>query len=1332
MSNPENNWIVANCTPSEEPIDIAIVDNVDQWCRYNEWQDPAAIDVSIISICVSYDTKNFTRTVCTNSTVLDKLLKNQVNSWLNDFCSSSSSVFSSVSFCQYGQWAETVVDPSIVALCWDQDQLSFSKNVCCNMDLLEKMTQDPQNEWLLSVCRGNSSETANETKEVLELVCRYSEWTDPTGIDMTDIAVCSEFDTVNFTRAVCTNKTFLLQLIKNLDNTWLLQFCANHSSSGYTMNFNPQVICHYETWAVQIPDPTLVAVCWGYDQGNFVMLVCKNKLQLSTMSQDPTNNWVRSLCSSYNEITNHTDNNASYPQACIVRDIIRQLNWSCSIDYSAVCQQDSFQLKSLHHLIQCGMESFGLGVNSVLVEQVSSALRKAANNIVALLVTLEESKLVSLQVTENIRLSVLKSVMDYLKHEESFTNKRELLQCFGNLLMNLMQTGREVSDGNFFLIKGSGQVTGWLGALDPLLPETPLLSVRSRLTPLLSNLSTVSHRTWNTQQSVHAFLMLVECNALMPLDVLHRSLGMISQGVDCETLKRRFLSSSSSVISRILLFLHGLPAQLHSSLKKCITNESYNFSFSAGLLEEMGTQVAVELPVSIIKRFPADMMETFRRIIVNAPEYFLRLPSIKQSLLVDKVVQRLGMSDGMFTGEEFHSLGVMATFVVDEIFINISRFFFVENIERIRNYCFYKNKKDVLAMMLQEKATFGAVSNWTSETLDQVDRFIFFLPTTAMKQINKSLMTVERMERLFQSQRQWEKSTFGAICQQNRDMAEVDGMFENQQFMLQYSLGVLGIGVLPKLALVPSCSNVRATLPSAWAVDSLTSMAADHFSNCLEAIGQDPNFQPGELTLLLGKVKQIYGPASALTPKVIQQLGRIATQFTSNELQKLKLNDLAAITALGRIKTWTSRQLSVLYAAVLNSTKLTGSDLDASTLVALGYGICGIKASEIPAMNPVEFSKSVRWVGLLRLDCTEEQLGALAKLLTHNLAFGPVISWGSEVFIEIGGIAAGLEDFVLSSLAKEQIEGLTPLAISMIPPQKFSVVFSQDHMRMFSYEQGTALTSGQLKSLNSLQQTALSMVLTSWEDKPVDFRDADNFENLVPDVPVKKGVVLDKWEGEDEEEDVKDNWDDEEVEEKKEEKKTEVKVSEKKKLSEKIKEKEQKQREKQEELKKRLEEPEVPAEMTAEEQLEEKLRIRKMQEEADLELAKEAFGVTAVNNVTGIDDMIPSSKDDFTEFENLLKEKICRYEKSIHYSSFLESLFRDLCTSLEVEDLKRINNSLTVLFNEKQKQEKQNKAKKKKNKGVMPGGGLKAKLKDDLADYGGFEGGYVQDYEDFM
>lgn len=43
--------------------------------------------------------------------------------------------------------------------------------------------------------------------------------------------------------------------------------------------------------------------------------------------------------------------------------------------------------------------------------------------------------------------------------------------------------------------------------------------------------------------------------------------------------------------------------------------------------------------------------------------------------------------------------------------------------------------------------------------------------------------------------------------------------------------------------------------------------------------------------------------------------------------------------------------------------------------------------------------------------------------------------------------------------------------------------------------------------------------------------------------------------------------------------------------------------------------------------------------------------------------MNPSSKDDFTEFGKLLKEKITQYEKSLHYAGFLEALLRDVCIS---------------------------------------------------------------------
>ncbi|XP_070619131.1 eukaryotic translation initiation factor 3 subunit J [Erythrolamprus reginae] len=254
--------------------------------------------------------------------------------------------------------------------------------------------------------------------------------------------------------------------------------------------------------------------------------------------------------------------------------------------------------------------------------------------------------------------------------------------------------------------------------------------------------------------------------------------------------------------------------------------------------------------------------------------------------------------------------------------------------------------------------------------------------------------------------------------------------------------------------------------------------------------------------------------------------------------------------------------------------------------------------------------------------------------------------------------------------------------------------------------------------------------------------DADTFEAPDPLAgclgPTPAVVTRDRWAGEDEEDDVKDNWDDEEEEQQQQEEeedgkeaeaKPEAKVSDKKKVAEKIKEREKQQRKKQEEVMKRLEESEDSKELTPEEQLADKLRLQKLQEEADLELVKETFG--GVNNVCGIDSMNPSSKDDFTEFEKLLKEKITQYEKSLYYTGFLETLVRDICISLEVDDLKKITNSLTVLCSEKQKQEKQNKAKKKK-KGVVPGGGLKATMKDDLEDYGGYDGGYVQDFEDFM
>lgn len=65
------------------------------------------------------------------------------------------------------------------------------------------------------------------------------------------------------------------------------------------------------------------------------------------------------------------------------------------------------------------------------------------------------------------------------------------------------------------------------------------------------------------------------------------------------------------------------------------------------------------------------------------------------------------MYTGLYTEEEFRSLGVMATFVADEIFWNLDRSFFVGGLEFLQGFCYNANKRNLVAKMLNETRTFG-------------------------------------------------------------------------------------------------------------------------------------------------------------------------------------------------------------------------------------------------------------------------------------------------------------------------------------------------------------------------------------------------------------------------------------------------------------------------------------------------------------------------------------------------------------------------------------------------------------------------------------------------
>ncbi|XP_028812338.1 stereocilin isoform X2 [Denticeps clupeoides] len=1466
FSSQQNNWIRPNCSGVQEEFDLSAL--VADSCRYWEWSNPSEVTADQLSVCIQNDQMSFLVLVCNNGTFLQELLKNPDNAWVSDYCTSSpanqptENPVNVLDWCTYGNWLASPPDPSIVGLCWQNDQIGFQKYVCCVIPLFEKLTLDPQNEWVKFVC-------TNDTAAILDNVCLYSDWIRPTIVDMTELALCAELDVKNFTQKVCYNNTVLRNMVANLDNIWLLQYCTNQT--GRQMGFDPAVECQYNSWAVELPESTLLALCWDHDQAKFVSSVCTNPSILSLITKEISSLWANKFCAFYTNQNSaqgpSTDIPTVNPRSCPVWDLMQRLNWSCGLDVSVICQPGSSKLQGIQTLLRCGLKVFKPHLEALMTPSMAPVLDQVNTLFIVILVALEESNMTTLRVTENIRLAVVDSLKQYLDRETNFDNKRVLLQCFGGLLTNLMQTRRlqevvngttdsffffqeyfkiplqslspllsgvdnttirqilqyylrnratlqlseeyvntmmsvlfhtqlakdytlfpdlipllsmanpadietlpplqsnvkvlqiissiipglsperrsafgkwfgksisplnttagglsfirdtgnlivylpfhtfqnlspaQLEDGldvlmnaamsplqqqfvaqrivrsfrnltaNQFVILGnttcfantrnllayvntvafpviqgnvracvnqglqipsemigslvfntsdltspaaigtgqlsqlayflpllgsdflsrlnqsqlrpaldslrsvpftpaqaraivdklfpnasdlsvpaqlqalgtlvcgvkaetlltlpvttllsalpriglkdagltplqantitsklwaSANVTGWLDKVEPLLSATPLLHVMARASRLLGTGATVYTYAWNTQQAMTLFDQFTRQKKSVLSIGSFLSLGTVAPGVSCNALRQMLPDKPPlSTMRSILIFLRNQSVPLHTSLKKCIIEELYRFDFFSELLNELGSQIALSLPVSTIKKFPPDMMDTLRKMILQEPRYFMLLPSIKQELLVDKIVQRLDMATGEFTEDEFRSLGVMATYVADQIFEKVGRSFFMDNLELFKSLCYSSIKQERVAQILLETAMFGSVQNWTTETLIQVDRFLFFLSKDAIQQIPANLMTQERIERLFISQRQWQHGEIGALCVQGRSAAERQSLFEKQQFVLQYFLGFLRVGRFTSL--IPSCEALHATQPAAWSIDSLKSMSRAAFSSCLELMGNDPFLMVFQLQTLLQKTKEVYGPASNFFPSVISQLGRMAPQLSTEELVRLQLSERSTIAALGAVSSWNSKQLPLLFLTIMNSTKQSLSQLDSSTLVAFGYIICGIDAKAMRNLSAVEFSKAVLWLGQLRLSCSEEQSQALVWLLSQSEAFGPVSSWSTEVFLEIGTLAVGLSDMEMSSLVKEQIEGITPLAFSLIPPEKFSVVFKPVQISMFSYDQAVAVTNTQSSALSIEQQTALAMVLNPWENKPIDFRGRSSGVAVLP------------------------------------------------------------------------------------------------------------------------------------------------------------------------------------------------------------------------------------------
>ncbi|KAK3224576.1 hypothetical protein Dsin_004438 [Dipteronia sinensis] len=116
---------------------------------------------------------------------------------------------------------------------------------------------------------------------------------------------------------------------------------------------------------------------------------------------------------------------------------------------------------------------------------------------------------------------------------------------------------------------------------------------------------------------------------------------------------------------------------------------------------------------------------------------------------------------------------------------------------------------------------------------------------------------------------------------------------------------------------------------------------------------------------------------------------------------------------------------------------------------------------------------------------------------------------------------------------------------------------------------------------------------------------------------------------------------------------------------------------------------EVPLDPVAE-----KLRQQRLVEEDDYQSTTELFGKRSDDKT--LDNFIPNSESDFSEYAELISHKLYPYEKSFHYIELLKAIMRLSVTTLKATDAKDVASSVTAIANEMLKLEKEANAGKKK------------------------------------
>ncbi|XP_054571532.1 stereocilin [Eptesicus fuscus] len=613
-------------------------------------------------------------------------------------------------------------------------------------------------------------------------------------------------------------------------------------------------------------------------------------------------------------------------------------------------------------------------------------------------------------------------------------------------------------------IPGQPIPTTWPDCLLPLLP-LKLLQLDSAA--LLANRRRYRELPWSEQQAQFLWKKMQVPTNLTLRNL--QALGTLAGGMSCEFLQQ---INSMADFLEVIHMLYQLPTGVRGSLRACIWAEVQRrtampepeLTTLGPELSGLDTKLLLDLPVRLMDRLSNESIMLVVELVRAAPEQLLALTPLHRAALAERALQNLAPKETTVSREVLETLGPLVGFLGIESTRRIPLQILLAHLSQLQGFCLGEPFATELGWLMTQEPLLGKPELWSQDEVEQAGRLVFTLSTEAISLIPREALGPESLERLLEKQQSWEQSRAGQLC-------------GGPQLAPKKAALVAGVvrrtaDYLPEP--VPNCADVRGTFPAAWSATQIAEMELSDFEDCLALFAGDPGLGPEELRAAMGKAKQLWGPPRGFRPEQILQLGRLLIGLGERELQELILVDWGVLSTLGQIDGWSSAQLRVVVSSFLRQSGRHMSHLDFLHLTALGYTLCGLRPEELQHINSWEFSQAALFLGNLHFQCSEDQLEVLAQLLVLPGGFGPVSNWGPEIFTEIGTIAAGIPDLALSALLREQIQGLTPLAISVIPAPKFAVVFSPTQLSSLTSAQAVAVTPEQMAFLSPEQRRAVA------------------------------------------------------------------------------------------------------------------------------------------------------------------------------------------------------------------------------------------------------------------